>query len=112
MHTDRKKNILFSSKKKKLQQHYENLMFRDPQDQDCEGKCPCKTHEKDKCDCTRHYRPVCGTDERTYANECELKCNDVVSMSSQFNKWLQSKDLSSTMFDNMKAFIKKINIML
>ena len=33
--------------------------------------------EKAKCKCPKVKKPVCGMDEKTYANECVAKCADV-----------------------------------
>lgn len=30
--------------------------------------------EEAQCMCPRNYSPVCGTDDRTYSNECVFKC--------------------------------------
>ena len=67
----------------------------------CEGNCPCKqpthfmehvsetslvdsarvnplsTDKQESCICTLVFKPVCGTDNQTYSNACQLNCAKV-----------------------------------
>ena len=53
--------------------------LRMQKEQDCEGSCPCNPGKKEKCKCPKIFRPVCGTNNKTFANDCIRKCEDVVS---------------------------------
>merc|ERR1712045_162282 len=45
-----------------------------------EGPC---TAEMGNCNCPKTMDKVCGMDDRTYNNECEMKCNNVIMESTE-----------------------------
>ena len=40
-------------------------------------KDKCKENNKNNCNCTKQYDPVCGCNNITYGNYCEADCKGI-----------------------------------